>query len=180
MSVGGARVPTLVSKDAQGDITNTFRTNDEKSTAFHTCSFSPKPDAMDIPAPAPGAHSTERIKTVSRDQIRRNISKLAPYKVPGKDGIPNVVLKRCFDILIDYLDYIFSAIANYNFYYDRWKTIITVIICKPGRATYTLPKSFWPIALYDTIPKLNSACCVEDLGYIAERCNLLPPTHFGG
>ncbi|EJD51555.1 hypothetical protein AURDEDRAFT_44777, partial [Auricularia subglabra TFB-10046 SS5] len=63
---------------------------------------------------------------------------------------------------------IFRAISTHNFYFDRWRTIITVVIRKPGRATYTVPKSFRPIALYDTIPKLNSSCYAEDLGYLAE------------
>ncbi|EJD45288.1 hypothetical protein AURDEDRAFT_42325, partial [Auricularia subglabra TFB-10046 SS5] len=55
-----------------------------------------------------------------------------------------------------------------------------VFLLKPGRATYTVPESFRPIALYNRFSKLYSACAAEDLCYLAEKRNQLPPTDFGG
>ncbi|EJD43443.1 hypothetical protein AURDEDRAFT_66469, partial [Auricularia subglabra TFB-10046 SS5] len=180
MSVGGTRVPTLIQKDGTGETVATHKTNSEKSEAFYKSFFPAKPDNIDIRPTPPGPHSTEGIKTITREQIRRNVAKLAPYKAPGEDRIPNVILKRCIDVLIEYLFHIFSAISRHGFYYDRWRRFVTVVLRKPGRPTYTVPKAFRPIALYNGFSKLYSACAAEDLCYIAEKLKLLPPTHFGG
>jgi hypothetical protein len=33
--------------------------------------------------------------TISREQIRRQLAKPKPYKAPGSNGMPNIVLTKC-------------------------------------------------------------------------------------
>lgn len=180
MSVGGTRVPTLVQKDANGNITSTAKSNDEKSETLYASFFPQKPANLDLPPIDPRLRNLEGMRPPTREQIRRNVDKLAPYKAPGEDKIPNVVIKRCIDLLIEYLFHIYGAVAQHGFYYERWRLFITVVIRKPGRGTYTVAKSFRPVALYNSFSKLDSSCAAEDICYLAEKLNLLPPTHFGG
>ena len=43
-----------------------------------------------------------------------------------------------------------------------------------------MAKSYCPIWLIDTIPKLFSTLCSKHISFLAEKPNLLPPTQFGG
>lgn len=51
---------------------------------------------------------------------------------------------------------------------------------KPGKATYTVPKSFRPIALLKTLAKGYTSLIADDIVYLAEKHNLLPAMQFGG
>ena len=76
---------------------------------------------------------------ISLDQIHRQIAKLSPYKAHGPDGIPNVLLQRCINIIIDRLTTIFRAIMHLNIYYDPWKEFTSLVIRKPGKMCYEVP-----------------------------------------
>ena len=45
---------------------------------------------------------------------------------------------------------------------------------------WQLAKSYRPIGLIDTIPKVLSTLCSKHISYLAEKHNLLPSTQFGG
>ena len=48
---------------------------------------------------------------ITRDQIRRHLAKLKPYKAPGPDGIPNIVLIKCADLITNRLYDIAPSLA---------------------------------------------------------------------
>ena len=62
-------------------------------------------------------------------------SKAFTLQAHGLDGIPNIVLQRCADILISRLTTIYRAIFNLNAYYDPWKEFTTVVSAKKARQT---------------------------------------------
>ena len=107
------------------------------------------------------------------------INNLSPYKAPGPDGVANIVF-QCCRILTNYLLPLFNAAVNLRTYYDPWKESITVILCKPGKPDYSVPKAYHPIALLNTTAKLLSAIVADRTSYILESHNLFPSTHFGG
>jgi hypothetical protein len=60
-----------------------------------------------------------------------------------------------------------------------WKTVKIVVIRKPGKADYTIPKAYRPISLIQTLSKGLEATIAARLSYIAKKYNLLPENHFG-
>ncbi|EJD33432.1 hypothetical protein AURDEDRAFT_76993, partial [Auricularia subglabra TFB-10046 SS5] len=174
-----ARVPNLTTVDDTGDPSEA-RDNSAKGRAFYSAFFPPHPGNVELPELDPECQRFASMNVPTREQIRRVIANLSPYKAPGPDGIPNVALKKCADIIGEFLYWIFHGVARRCFYWQPWLQFITVVIRKPGRASYKVAKSFRPVALYNTIPKTFSACAAEDLMYLAEREGLLPATHFGG
>ncbi|EJD38238.1 hypothetical protein AURDEDRAFT_27356, partial [Auricularia subglabra TFB-10046 SS5] len=156
------------------------RDNEGKGRAFYECFFPKHPGNLDLPALDDDARDLGPMREITRAQIRRVVNRLAPYKAPGPDGIPNVVWKRCLETVLEWLFWIFKGSTDHGFYFDPWREFLTVVLRKPGRPSYTVPKAFRPVALYNTLPKLQSACVTEDLCYLAESKGLLPPTHFGG
>lgn len=173
-----ARIPAL--KYSTGDVKLTASTNDDKSYALANSFFPAKPaDALgDLDHPYPPACCIP--DKITKEQILMQIRKLKPYKAPGPDGIPNIVLIKCADLLIDILHRIYKVMLEHNLHYAPWKVFTTVVIRKPGKPRYDIPKSYRPIALLNTMWKVLAAIVAEQLTYYSEKYNLLPATHFGG
>lgn len=117
---------------------------------------------------------------ITRDEIRKHLSKLKLYEVPGPDSIPNIILTKCFDLTTDRLYHIYMAMVEMGFFYEPWKQFITVGICKPGKLKYNTPKAYRPIALLNPMVKALMAVLAEQLMYYTEKFSLLPANHFSG
>ena len=79
---------------------------------------------------------------ISAVQIQRHIEGLRPYKAPGPDGIPNVTLKACTDIITPYLVPVNRTILQLKVYPARWRDSVTCILRKPGKPRYDIPKAY--------------------------------------
>ena len=54
-----------------------------------------------------------------------------------------------------------------------------VVLRKPNKPSYKIPKAYQPIALISTMAKVLTATVTENLSQIAEQHQLLPKNHFG-
>lgn len=119
-------------------------------------------------------------KSIEEDDVRHAIVDTSPYKAPGPNGICNIVFKRNAPALIPYLTHLFNAVFTLHTYFDPWKELTTVVLRKPGKADYLIPKAYRPIALINTTCKLLTAIVTCQLTHILEKHELLPSNHFGG
>ena len=55
-----------------------------------------------------------------------------------------------------------------------------VILRKPGKPRYDIPKAYRPIALLNTMWKTLTAIIADQLTFYSEKFHLLPANHFGG
>jgi len=55
-----------------------------------------------------------------------------------------------------------------------------VVLCKPGKPRYDVPKAYRPIALLNTMWKVLMAIIADQITHISEKHCLLPNNHFGG
>lgn len=176
---GKARIPTLKATDQSGR-TQEFTTNEDKAEALARAFFPKKPEVSSVPPcytyPPPLAPP----EPITKDQVRRHISRLSPFKAPGPDGIPNIVLQKAVDHIIEYLVHIYRAILTLEVYYNGWREFTTVVLRKPGKSNYEIPKAYRPIALLNTMAKVLTAIVAEDTTRMVERHHLLPENHFGG
>ena len=76
--------------------------------------------------------------------------------------------------------YIYTAIVEKGWYFTPWKHFTMVVLRKPGKTRYDIPKAYRPIALLNTMGKVLTAIIAEQLTYYTEKYALLPPLHFGG
>ena len=117
---------------------------------------------------------------IMQNQLQNQIVKLSPYKAPGPDGIPDIVLKECVELLTTPLTNIFNAIIQLNTYYDPWREFTTIVLIKLSKPSYNSPKAYCPIALISTTAKLLMALIADNLSTITEHHQLLPTNHFSG
>ena len=179
---GMPRIPSLKSTNALG-ITSTTNDNEGKASIFAKTFFPPPPQQLQqannqqhetFPEPYPNP------PPITTNQILAHISKLQPYKAHGPDGILNIVLKECADLIITPLTNIFKAIINLDTYYDPWKEFTTLVLRKPGKPNYETPKAYRPIALIPTMAKLLTPIIAEQLSNLVEQHQILPKNHFSG
>jgi hypothetical protein len=174
---GKSRIPVL--KLMQDGQEHSASTNKEKSKLLAKTFFPPKPP-NDTPIHFVYPEPVCTLGAISREQIKWQLAKLKPYKAPGPDGIPNIILTKCTDILMDRLFYIYKAILDLGVYYDPWKLSTTVVLWKPSKPKYNVPKTYRPIALLNTLSKVLTALMAELMTYYTETHQLLPAHHFGG
>ena len=176
---GSPRIPTLTTKDDTGADTH-ISDNKDKAATFAKVFFPPPPETDDelenfeYPEPLPDPSQ------ITLGQVQRHIAKLSPYKAHGPDDIPNVVLQKCSDIISRRLLTIFQAILDLNVYYDPWREFTTIVLRKPNKPNYEIPKAYRPIALLSTTAKVLTSIIAEKISTLIERHQLLPKTHFGG
>jgi len=176
---GRTSIPVLRAIDPQGTIVEAV-TNDEKSQMLARAFFPPPPTASSVPPGFNYPSAIEPFSPFTEDEVHKAIAGTASFKAPGPDGICNIVFKRCSEQLTPYLTYLFNAVFTLNTYFDPWREFTTVVLRKPGKPDYTVPKAYRPIALLNTTCKLLTALVAERTSSILERHNLLPSTHFGG
>ena len=173
-----ARIPPL--RTTINGLQDIAESNEDKVKALAESFFPPPPLISHVPPdhnyPAP----LRGPRFFSRSRIRQVISTLSPYKAPGPDKIPNVVLMKCVDALIDHLFFIFRAVLELKVYHPRWRESTTVVLRKIGKTSYDVAKSYRPIGLMNTITKVLSTLCSKHISYLAEKHNVLPPSQFGG
>jgi hypothetical protein len=174
---GRSRIPVL--KLTRGNQETIASTNDEKASLLARTFFPPSPP-VDLPHHFDYPEPIDDYAPIRKEQIRRQLARLKPYKAPGPDGIPNIVLTKCADSLVDRLLPIYRAMVKNAWYYDPWRISTTVVLRKPGKPRYDTPKAYRPIALLNTLCKVLTAIVADVMTFYTEKHELLPATHFGG
>jgi Endonuclease-reverse transcriptase len=175
------RIPSLTKKAADGRILAESHTEEDKAALFKELFFPPRPhDLPALPDDSEPYPMPLKFTMPAAHQISRRIARTSPFKGPGEDGIPNVVLKECMSLLTPLLHACLTAILNLKYFPQRWRTWKTIVLRKPGRPDYTIAKAYRPIALYDTMGKIISGVMTDVTVYLTIRHNLLPSRHFGG
>ena len=172
------RIPAL--KHKFGDTEVTTNTNPDKAKVLTKTFFSAKPDDPGISNNYNYPPNCCKLDQITKEQIAFQICKLKPYKALGPDGIPNIVLIKCADLLMDNLYYIYKVMAERNFYYAPWKSFTMVVLQKPGKPRYDIPKAYQPIALLNTMWKVLAGIIADQITFYSEKYHLLPDNHFRG
>ena len=97
----------LKAKYDKEEVTATTNTN--KAKALAKSFFPNKPADAGIPMDVTYPKACLKPSQTTKEQIMHQIRKLKPYKAPRPDGIPNIVLIRCADILLGRLYFIYKA-----------------------------------------------------------------------
>src|SRR6266481_6815023 len=162
-------------KTVSGDGTrNDVSMNEEKGNVLRQLFFPERPPGSHIPHEPLYPDRIRYSFQPSLMQLCQCIARLHPHKVPGQDGIPNVVLKESLEVIAEYLLRIYWATFVLNTYSNHWREWDTIVLHKPGKPRYDVPKAHCPIALMNTIGKLLSAVVAEDLVHMCEKHSLLP------
>ena len=173
-----ACIPSLFKKGADGQTISELHTDAEKAALFTGLFFPPCPHNIpSLPEDSDPYPPLLKFSTPVPHQITCHINKSKPFKAPGKDRIPNVVLKECETLLMPMLHTCLLAVLTTGYFPKRWHSWKTIVLWKPGKPDYTIAKAYHPITLYDTMGKIILGVMTDITAYLTIRHNLLPPHH---
>jgi Reverse transcriptase (RNA-dependent DNA polymerase)/Endonuclease-reverse transcriptase len=116
---------------------------------------------------------------VSKEELEDIIRKLPNEKAPGPDGIPNEVLKLIAPVISkDFAQAISNCLAGGSLPL-KYKESTTVVLRKDGKKDYSLPSSYRPIALENTLAKVIEKILADRISSTAEEHALLPWNQMG-
>jgi len=95
-------------------------------------------------------------------------------KAPGPDGIPNEVLKALAPEISKGLAHAVSKLFAGDTMPVRYRESTMLTLCKEGKKDYSLPGSYRPIALENTLAKVVEKVLANRLSLAAEEHSLLP------
>ena len=145
--------------------------------------FFPKPVQVDLSDLTRESEDYRERYKVSQDvstwDIEEILKSLPARKAPGPDGIQNEVLKASRSVLAPALAGVAQACLKTGYFPYAFRESNTVVIRKEGKSDYSLPSSYRPIALENTLGKVLERLIAERLSLVLEENHLLPKTQFG-
>jgi hypothetical protein len=70
--------------------------------------------------------------------------------------------------------------ARLGIHNSRWKKSVVVVLPKPGKPRYDIPKSYRPIQLLECLGKLLEKVIAKRITFDCGKYEILPPEQFGG
>ena len=167
-------LPTLV---IPGSSPLKYETNPQAKVRLPQDKFFPSSTEADLSdlsnANYPPPIRADQITLMEVDQA---IMRLASFKAPRPTFIPHIIFQHLAIILSPLLQRVFNASLELSYYAKLFRNWVTISMQKPHNDDYTLVKSYWPIALLDTIRKTLESILAKRISAIAEIHHLLPRT----
>ena len=112
--------------------------------------------------------------TFSKEEFRLTITSCNNTSAPSPDKLSWSHLKdnKCLNIII----HIANAYIELRYWPLHFKRSTIVIIPKPNKKSYDLPKSFRPIVLFNTVGKLIEKVIREKLQFTTASNNFIYPS----
>ena len=127
----------------------------------------------DDPPPLPPRDFTP----ITEEEITAAIAPTSNKSTPGSSGIGYALLKWAFQARPDRFVTIFNASISLG--YHPWKDALVVIVPKPHKPNYSLPKAYRPISLLECCGKLLEKIIARRILSDAHTYDILPNSQFG-
>ena len=116
---------------------------------------------------------------VSIAEVVSAVRQMRPKAAPGLDDIPVSVLKENLFIIAPWLALIYTASLSLHYFPESWKTAKVIPLKKPGKSSYSTPRSYRPISLLSHLGKALERIVNQRLMRQLESRCLLSPFQFG-
>jgi hypothetical protein len=111
---------------------------------------------------------------VTIKEVTETLKNLLKGKTLDSDGIPNEVLKTLSPEIAEGLARAISGAFASDTLPGQYKESVTIVIRKESKKNYSLPGSYRPIALENTLAKVVKKILTTRLSRAAEEHGLLP------
>jgi hypothetical protein len=118
--------------------------------------------------------------SITAEEITEGLSNYSTDMAPGKSKITYTLLQWLNNINPDIMLALFTGIMRTGHHPASLKNANVVIIPKPNKPNYTIPKAYRPIALLECLSKLLESIITKRLNHCAVQYDLIPNTQFGG
>ena len=116
---------------------------------------------------------------VTQNELTGIVWWLKSDKASEPDGITNRIVKLVVEAPGTELTGFFTRCLDLGHHPRAFRTATTVALRKPGKADYSDPSAYRPIALLNTLGKALEAIVATRISRLAEKHSLLPDTQYG-
>ena len=127
-------------------------------------------------------HKERSFPRISQKELWDALSPTTNSSAPGPDHVTwrHIKIALCFPDTDIALTDLFNKVCQAGVWPMHFKDSISVIIPKPNKPNYTIPKAYRPIALLNTLGKLLTKILANRLQHDAAEFGLLHRDQFGG
>ena len=116
---------------------------------------------------------------IREEEVKRAIFSSSPRKAAGPDDIPFRVWQELWPVVGKRIKLLYHKSVLIQHIPRAWAEAKIVIIPKPGKPDYSVPKAYRPISLLRTISKGLERLIAQRLSEFCERTKRLSATQFG-
>lgn len=142
--------------------------------------FFPGRGSTRLPQGQPAIYTLPTSDLVTSEEVLTVLVRLPKRKAPGPDKIPNEVWTALAPTIAAGLAHACNIVFATGELPSTLKESITIALRKGGKSDYSLPSSYRPIALENTIAKVVEKILANRLSTAAEAQGLLPWNQMGG
>jgi len=155
----------------------------DKCKALRNALFPPVNTAPRTPLPPDFLTHTRDIRPHTRPvtihETRLAIAHLKYGTSVGPDNISYTTLRHFNEAAPLLLPNLFTACLTWSVHPPEWMTANCVVVPKPGKKSYSQPKSYWPISLLSYFGKLLETIIAKRLAHAAQICGATHPSQMG-
>ena len=101
-------------------------------------------------------------------------------KTPGPDGITQEIIAKAYAAIPDTFMKVYSMLLTRGYHPKCWRQAIGVILPKPNKPDYAVPKAYRIICLLNCLGKVSERILANRLSKLAELGPLLSDSQMGG
>ena len=117
---------------------------------------------------------------LTENELQNAINLFNPKKACGPDAINFTIVQKSFQSLKNVFFMIYSKFIRIGYHPLCWRTGLGVVLKKPNKSDYSLPKSYRIITLLNCLGKIAEKIVANRLAYFGENSNLLDIEQMGG
>ena len=149
----------------------------EMTAAFKAQFFNPVRVPVDPTQPNdPTPLSPHNFIPITHNEVANALAKTSNKSAPGSSGITYKLIKWAFAAHLDQFLEIYNAAISLG--YHPWSEAVVVILPKPSKPDYCLPKAYRPISLLECCGKLLEKVIAKCILSDAHSFDILPPHQF--
>lgn len=166
-----AKIPTLIHEGVK------LASFEEKERAFAQVLFLEPPDGIYVvPGSFQSRFSLGELTSAEMEEVFYD-SKTTSAR--GTDGYNHLFLQNVYAVTSQWLFPFFKALIRVGYHPNAWKDAKAVILAKPNKPSYSVPKAFRPISLLKCLSKNLEKIWSRRIRFILEAQQILHPTQMG-
>jgi hypothetical protein len=128
----------------------------------------------------PDPRLARQFEPFTETELETLLRQTANKSAPGTSGIGWFLLKKGWDVVKDHLITIYNTCFSLGHHPARWREAKVVVIPKPDKPDYSLPKAHRPISLLETMSKLLKKAVAKIMQHDIVKYELVQANQFGG
>lgn len=117
---------------------------------------------------------------ITKNEVCTAIFAAKAHNAPGISGMTGTAYHHAWKVTREEITLILSTAAEIGYHPEMFRKSICIVLHKPKKPDYTVPKAYRPIQLLEVLGKALERIQGNCLSYLAEKHDMIPPLHFGG